>query len=107
MQASMLFQFLNPHKMGVYFYYYILFFGCAGSLLLCPSFLGLWQGRGLLSGCSAQASHCGGFSCGEQALDVRASVVVACGLKSVDSVVVVHGHVESSWTRDLTWQVDS
>ena len=86
--------------MGVYFYYYILFFGCSGSLLLCPSFLCLWQGRGLLSGCSAQASHCGSFSCGEQALGVRASVVVACGLKTVDSVVVVHGHVGSSGTRD-------
>ena len=52
------------------------------------------------SGCSAQASHCGGFSCGEQALGVRASVVVACGLKTVDSVVVVRGHVGSSGTRD-------
>ena len=32
------------------------------------------------------ASHCGGFSCcGAQALGVRASVVVACGLSSCGS----------------------
>ena len=31
--------------------------------------------------CGVRASHCGGFSCcGAQALGVRASVVVACGL---------------------------
>jgi len=87
MQASMLFQFLNPHKMGVYFYYYILFFGCAGSLLLCPSFLGLWQGRGatLWLQCSGfslwwlllwrTGSRCPGFSsCGLWAKE--------CGLSS-------------------------
>ena len=33
--------------------------------------------------CSAQASHCGEFSCCRtRALGVRASVVVACGLSS-------------------------
>ena len=36
--------------------------------------------------CGARASHCGGFSsCGAQALDVWASVVVACGLSSCGS----------------------
>ena len=36
--------------------------------------------------CSAQASHCGGFSCsGAQALGTQASVVVAHGLSSCGS----------------------
>ena len=45
-----------------------------------------------LSSCGARASHCSGFSCcGAQALGTRASVVVAWGLESTGSVVVVHG----------------
>ena len=37
--------------------------------------------------CSMQASHCSGFSCYiAQALGMRASVVAACGLKSMGSV---------------------
>ena len=43
--------------------------------------------QGLLSSCSAWASHCGGFSCCRaQALGARASVVSTHG-----SVVVVYG----------------
>ena len=39
--------------------------------------------QGLLSSCSTWASHCSDFSCwGTQAMDVRASVVVAHGLSS-------------------------
>lgn len=42
--------------------------------------LGLCCCFGLLSGCSAWASHCGGFyRSGARALGTRASVVVACG----------------------------
>ena len=49
--------------------------------------------------CSAQASHCGGFSrCGAQGLGVRASVPVARGLSSAarglqptGSVVMMRG----------------
>ena len=49
--------------------------------------------------CSAQASHCGGFSrCGAQGLGVRASVPAArglsCaaqGLQPTGSVVAMHG----------------
>ena len=48
--------------------------------------------------CGAQASHCGGFSCGgTQALGSQASVVAALGLSSGSralersSVVVAHG----------------
>ena len=38
------------------------------------------------SSCGARASHCSGFSCcGAQALDARASVVVARGLSSCGS----------------------
>ena len=47
--------------------------------------------HGLFSSCGAWASHCCGFSCCRaQALGVRASVVVARGLQSAGSVVVVH-----------------
>ena len=57
----------------------------------CVSVFSSCSEWGLLSGCSAQASNCGCFSwCGAQALDARASVVVATGLKSTGSTVVVH-----------------
>ena len=40
--------------------FYLFIFGCAGSLRqLVPS----CSEQGLLSSCSVQASHCGGFSC--------------------------------------------
>ena len=35
-------------------------------------------------------SHCGGFSCGAQALSAQASVVVACGLSSCGSLSLEH-----------------
>ena len=42
--------------------------------------------QGLLSSCSARASHCSGFSCcGAQALGKRASVIVARRLSSCGS----------------------
>ena len=65
------------------------FFGCIGSLLLCPGFLQL-QRVGAALCCGARASHCGGFSCrGARALSVWASVVVArrlssCGLWALE-----------------------
>ena len=43
---------------------FIFIFGCAGSLLLCTASC---SEQGLLSCCSAWASHCGGLSCGAQA----------------------------------------
>ena len=90
------------------FIFTIVFYSLAALGLCCcaQAFSGCGKGGGLLSSCSVQVSR-GGFSCGEQALGVRASVVVACGLKSVDPVIVVHGHVGSSWTRDQSWQADS
>ena len=46
----------------------------------------------LLSSFGAQASHGGGFSyCGAQALGLVGSEVMAHGLQSAGSVVVVHG----------------
>ena len=46
----------------LFIYFVDYFFGCVGSLLLWGLFLWLWW-VGLLSRCSAQASHCGGLSC--------------------------------------------
>ena len=67
---------MNPPR--VYMFVYILFLAALGCLLWALLSYGEW---GLLSSCSAEASHCGGFSCcGERTLDVWASVVVAHGL---------------------------
>ena len=64
-------------------------FVCAGSSL--PNRLSRGE-AGLLSGCGARVSHCGGSSCyGAQALGCAASVVAASGLQSTGSVVVAHG----------------
>ena len=69
--------------------------GRVGSPLL-PGLCSSCGEQGLLSGCGAQASHCGGFSCcGAQALEPQASVAGEHGL-------VAPWHVESSWTRDQT-----
>ena len=51
-----------------------------------------------LSGCSAQDSHWGGFSCGAQALGVQASVVVALRLGSCSSWALENG-LSSCGTR--------
>ena len=84
------------------------FFGCVGSLLLCAGLLQLWR-VGDTPCCGAWASHCGVLSCCRAwALGVRASAVVAHGLQSAGSVVVVHmglvapWHVGSSRTRART-----
>ena len=70
---------------------YVFIFGCIVSPLLRAGFL-LLQRAGATLCCSEWASHCGGFSCcGARALGVWASVVVARGLYSADSVVVAHG----------------
>ena len=74
-------------EMGLYFLFFnfIFIFGCVGSLLLRAGFLWLRRAGATLR-CGAWASHCGGSSCCRaQALGVRASVVVACGLRSCGS----------------------
>ena len=71
--------------MRFFFKFYLFIFGCIGSLLLCAGFLQLRRAGATLC-CSAQASHCGGFSCCRaRALGVRTSVVVAHGLSSCGS----------------------
>ena len=65
--------------------------------------------QGLLSGCGAQCSHGGGFSCGAQVLGTWGSVVVVLALEHGLSqqlwclwCPVALQHVESSWARDQT-----
>ena len=70
--------------------FYLFIFGCVGSSLLRVGFLQLWQAGATLH-CSAQASHCGGFSCCRaRALGVQASVVAARGLSSCGSWAPEH-----------------
>ena len=68
----------------------IIYFDCAGSLLL-PGFFLSCREPGLLSGCSTWASHCSGFSCGARALGVQASVFVAswisCGSQTLEHML--------------------
>ena len=65
-------------------------FGCVGSSLLRAGFLQLRQVGATLR-CSAQASHCGGFSCcGALALGAQTSEVVVRGLSSCGSQALGH-----------------
>ena len=67
---------------------HLFIFGCAGSSLLRGFFSG-FETWGLLSGCSEQASHCGGFSrCG--LWDAQASVTAARVLSSGSSRALEH-----------------
>ena len=53
--------------------------------------------------CGAWASHCGGFTCGAQALGAVASEIIVCELSSCGTwILVAPWHVESSHTRDWT-----
>ena len=76
---------------------YLFIFGCVGSSLLHAVFLQLRQAGATLH-CSARASHCGGFSCGTQALGVQASVVVAHGFSSCGSWAL-EGRLSSCGTQ--------
>ena len=51
-------------------------FGCTGSSLLLHRLFLVVASGGTLH-CNVQASQCGGFSCGAQAVSARVSVVVA------------------------------
>ena len=91
-QSLMFFISFSIHFVNFFFGMYTLLyvFGCAGSLLVQWVFssCGEW---GLLSTCSAQSSHCGGFSCfGAQALGAWASVIVGHGLSSCDFLALGH-----------------
>ena len=66
-------------------FFFLIYFGCLGSSLLCVGFLQLRRVGATLH-CGAQASHCGGFSyCRAQVLGTWASVVVVHGLSSCGS----------------------
>ena len=82
-----------------FFFYFIYFiFGCIGSSLLRAGFLSL-RPAGATLRCGARASHCGGFSCcGPWALGIRASLIVACGLRSCGSRVL-EGRLSSCGAR--------
>ena len=69
-------------------YIYIHFSGCVGSTLQYRLFSRCRQ-WGLLSGCEARASHCGGFSCCARAPGRVGSVAVAPRLQGTGSVPVV------------------
>ena len=93
----------TPQRLGIFSFYinlfiYLFIFGCIGSLLLHVGFLWL-QRAGATLPCSAQVSHCGGFTCcGAQALGTRASVVVAHSLSSCGSRALEH-RLSSCGTR--------
>ena len=60
----------------------------------------------VVSGGSAQAPHCSGFSYGKtQALGVWASVVAACGLSCLTACIIFPD--QGSNPCPLHWQVDS
>ena len=82
-------------------YLFILLFGCAGSSLLYSLFSSCVE-RGLLPSCGAWASHHGEWAQVDHRLkDTRASAVVAPGLYSAGSIVVVHGLSYSAACRTL------
>ena len=82
-------------------YLFIFLFGCAGSSLLYSLFSSCVE-RGLLPSCGAWASHHGEWAQVEHRLkDTRASAVVAPGLYSAGSIVVVHGLSYSAACRTL------
>ena len=62
---------------------FIYLFLAVSGLRCCMQAFSSCSERGATLCCSAQASHCSGFSCcGARALGTRASVVVTCGLSS-------------------------
>ena len=80
-----------------------IYFNCAGSLLLHGFFLSCCE-QGLLSNCSAWASHWEGFSyCGAQGLGVPVSVFVAPGIRSCGSQVLEHRLSHCGPQAQLLW----
>ena len=78
-------------------------FGCIGSSLLCVGFLQL-RGAGVTLCCSAQASHCSGFSCcAEHGLhQLWLAGFRAQAQQLWHRGLVAPQHVGSSWTRART-----
>ena len=76
---------INLFYLFIYFWLRWVFVAVARAFSSCSE-------RGATLNCGVRVSHCGGFSCSRaQALGMWASVVVARGLQSAGSVVVVHG----------------
>ena len=84
--------------------YLFICFGCVGSSLLHGLFPSCSKGKkGLLSSCSAQASHCSGFSVVEHRLQgTQALVAAADGLQSTGSVVVAQ-LLRNMWDLPKSW----
>ena len=82
-------------------YILLYLFGCSGSSLVQWVFSSCEE-WGLLSTCSAQSSHCGGFSCfGAQALGTWAAVIVGHGLSSCDFLALGHTAFSKCSSRAL------
>ena len=71
-------------KIVLFVYLFILYFGCAGTPLLCVLFSSCRK-WGLVSGGGALASHCSGFSC------CRAHVLGHVDFSSCGSPALEHG----------------
>ena len=97
--SGFFFFFCFAYQVFFIFNFFIFYFGCVGSSLLCAGFLQLRRVGATLC-CGAQASHCGGLSsCGAWALGVRASVVAACKLSSCGMRALEHADFSSCGAR--------
>ena len=85
----------NSFKVLTPIFFFLIYFGCVGSLFLCEGFLQLRRAGATLH-CGARASHCRGLSCcGAQAPDAQAQQLWLTG-------PVAPRHVGSSQTRART-----
>ena len=76
------------------------------SIFIATCGISLVVASGGYSGCHAQASHCGGFSCcGAQALEYRLSIIVAHGPSSSSACGIFLD--QGLNLCPLQWQVDS
>ena len=71
---------LMPFLSLLFFCFVYLFWGAALGLHCCAQAFSSCSKQGLLSVCSAWASHCSGFSCGTWALGTLVSLVMVHGL---------------------------
>ena len=93
-----------PFLIIVVFFVY-LFWGAALGRHCCAQAFSSCGKQGLLSGCSAWASHCSGFSCGTWALGTLVSVAMVHGLSCP---VTCEIFPDQGWNPcPLHWQADS
>ena len=79
-----------------FFFFKIYYFLAVLGLRCCTQAFSSHSGRGLLSGRSAWTPHCGGFSCGTQALGAQASVLVAHRLSCSEARGIFLDHGSTS-----------